>query len=1096
MSVPAHSDVTADVDVMAEADSDLELDLALEEEVFSGDSDYYQPSEDEDAELDQDFLDMELEEEVEDAINDSQEDEDDDEGERNERELNAIMAAATSSGLEDMGDTGDLNDIWAAGDEDLAEFEENLAKTAGIGKAKRRKGKGRGRKGPREHPLTPEIKAMLGDANQHYVNAEYAEAIKLYQDIITQDHHVHSAWVNLGMIQEELGRPDKALLFKMVAACIQPKDIDMWKSAASASIELGARHQAIFCLRKVLSLDPTDKDALWDRSFLLKEDGKIDAAIRGFNELLSMTPHHVKVIDELAKLYRSKENMDKAIELYEQAMDYHFERDDMSDDDNDENKFRYTEINMLTELYIMVGEYEKALMCIKYGVMYLQRRIDDIDWQTGLDPADEDAEFDPNTDDPEAVDFASFPVELRARMAVCRIHLDYIDVAKKHTEYVARYPAKQYSDLYHEIAAAYMEKAKHDLALELLQKIIDEEEAVDVDVLIRSGDCYREVGELETAIEFYTAVLEEQDQNLDVMMALAQVYEEIGEEEKAFDLVTHVMRLNRETRRLQDLENNNAMPAMSPTHDVTGVGSIFDEIGISDQARMAQSRIRHDRKARERQIEEEKTETTKRSFASLHEFKKRMEASNGTDSQAAAYYMEEARSLWEDFSHVKALYPSDKSKKFTGFRSKRLSGRHETDADIESELHKMVNRLASTIKRKDSAEDREALELLQEEQKELEERYRRIAGESSFRGISFGEWLQSFINYCFLLTNSGQASKAYELLNQLGDANVFYHDPQRRLGIKLTMIACALLADDHPTVYEVTRTISTIYQYQDDGYKLYTALLSNGSANIPWYSPAMTVKYLIRQVKTMDRLIRRAFKSRVDADENEDTQNAALHKFFEGTADDEETDNGPRPRGVPREKFPKKPIISLLLLLGNVLQIARNQTAAIVYYCRAYSLCPHEPLIALLTGVAFLNRAVQRITDNRHLQIVQAFTFLFKYYESRKELRYAQEAEYNIARAFHTLDLGHLAVPYYERALCLPSRMIVVQEGDEASMRGHSVEQLLEDVYDWEVPHPWSGDEDDPTDLRQEAAYNLHMIYVTSGNPGLAQMLMIKYCSV
>jgi uncharacterized membrane protein YgaE (UPF0421/DUF939 family) len=80
-----------------------------------------------------------------------------------------------------------------------------------------------------------------------------------------------------------------------------------------------------------------------------------------------------------------------------------------------------------------------------------------------------------------------------------------------------------------------------------------------------------------------------------------------------------------------------------------------------------------------------------------------------------------------------------------------LSGRHETDADIESELHKMVNRLASTIKRKDSAEDREALELLQEEQKELEERYRRIAGESSFRGISFGEWLQSFINVSFLL---------------------------------------------------------------------------------------------------------------------------------------------------------------------------------------------------------------------------------------------------------------------------------------------------------------------------------------------------------
>lgn len=162
----------------------------------------------------------------------------------------------------------------------------------------------------------------------------------------------------------------------------------------------------------------------------MKEDGKIDAAIRGFNQLLALTPHHVKVIDELAKLYRSKENMDKAIELYEQAMDYHFERDDMNDDDNEENKFRYTEINMLTELYIMVGEYEKALMCIKYGVMYLQRRIDDIDWQTGLDPVDEDEEFDPDSKDPETMEFSSFPVELRARMAVCRIHLGYIDIAK------------------------------------------------------------------------------------------------------------------------------------------------------------------------------------------------------------------------------------------------------------------------------------------------------------------------------------------------------------------------------------------------------------------------------------------------------------------------------------------------------------------------------------------------------------------------------------------------------------------------------------------------------------------------------------------
>jgi general transcription factor 3C polypeptide 3 (transcription factor C subunit 4) len=93
-------------------------------------------------------------------------------------------------------------------------------------------------------------------------------------------------------------------------------------------------------------------------------------------------------------------------------------------------------------------------------------------------------------------------------------------------------------------------------------------------------------------------------------------------------------------------------------------------------------------------------------------------------------------------------------------------------------------------------------------------------------------------------------------------------------------------------------------------------------------------------------------------------------------------------------------------------------------------------------------------------------------------------------------DLTHLAIPYYERALVLPSRKCVLNLGEEESMRGHTVEGLLETVYDWQTPHPWHDIVDDETDLRSEAAYNLHLIYVTSGSPGLSQMLMMKYCTV
>jgi hypothetical protein len=97
---------------------------------------------------------------------------------------------------------------------------------------------------------------------------------------------------------------------------------------------------------------------------------------------------------------------------------------------------------------------------------------------------------------------------------------------------------------------------------------------------------------------------------------------------------------------------------------------------------------------------------------------------------------------------------------------------------------------------------------------------------------------------------------------------------------------------------------------------------------------------------------------------------------------------------------------------------------------------------------------------------------------------------------FFLIDLTHLAIPYYERALVLPSRKLVLEVGEEEAMRGHKIENLLEAVYDWETPHPWHDIVDDETDLRSEAAYNLHLIYVTSGTPGLSQMLMMKYCTV
>lgn len=99
-----------------------------------------------------------------------------------------------------------------------------------------------------------------------------------------------------------------------------------------------------------------------------------------------------------------------------------------------------------------------------------------------------------------------------------------------------------------------------------------------------------------------------------------------------------------------------------------------------------------------------------------------------------------------------------------------------------------------------------------------------------------------------------------------------------------------------------------------------------------------------------------------------------------------------------KAKVPEKPVAALLSLYGHILACARSYVGAIGklllmlglfcihnifgidcknlfsgYYSRAYSVKPKDPLISLSMGLAYMHRSMQRISDNRHLQIMQVF---------------------------------------------------------------------------------------------------------------------------
>lgn len=136
-------------------------------------------------------------------------------------------------------------------------------------------------------------------------------------------------------------------------------------------------------------------------------------------------------------------------------------------------------------------------------------------------------------------------------------------------------------------------------------------------------------------------------------------------------------------------------------------------------------------------------------------------------------------------------------------------------------------------------------------------------------------------------------------------------------------------------------------------------------------------------------------------------------------------------------------------------------------------------MICLTAAVACFGRAQNRQVDNRHQVILQAFTFLHHYRELRKQDHLnrlkSSEVEYNFARAFHRLGLYQLAVPHYKEVLDMKQDKAKISKAKGVA----ATIQRQSGFIAW-----------------PEAAYNLSLVYIASGNPSLANQIIERYLRV
>ena len=387
-------------------------------------------------------------------------------------------------------------------------------------------------------------------------------------------------------------------------------------------------------------------------------------------------------------------------------------------------------------------------------------------------------------------------------------------------------------------------------------------------------------------------------------------------------------------------------------------------------------------------------------------------------------WMSIARELIEEFSTFDLFY-YDRKKPFIGY-FRRVGGRNE----LWNESALMV--LAIT---NNNIEDGKGQPDIKEKPDKAPE---------DFYGVHFDQWIDVFAQYAVFLARRGEEERCFSTLEVAHQSNVVNLSQRYGHTLQLCRLACALALEDSPQGSTSLRWFMKTYPLNSDSFRLYSAIsrlcsIPNGFATGP------ALKAFLRYIKTVDHTLLQA-DQRGEFDFKGDVPATWMPKsVMEGVV-----------------KHVKDHDPALFALHGHVLMCGGSYMAALNYYFRAFVITPEDPVLNLSIGIAYLQHAMKRLSENRQFQIQQGLSFIYRYHEIRTRdtiTVYCSEADFNLGRIWHLLGLISQAIPAYERCIELSKR-------------------VREEV----KQNPSPDDDACVDDFATEAAFAIQTIYALSGN--------------
>ncbi|KAG6843906.1 hypothetical protein H0H87_011895, partial [Tephrocybe sp. NHM501043] len=852
--------------------------------------------------------------------------------------------------------TAGLTKDWDFNIEDKdAEFRDDLREASGVGR-RRKKGKGR-QVGP---VLSQQVRSLIGDGNQAYVDSDLPTAIRIMQEVIRIEPRAASAWSVLAQCYSDTGHPQKALQLRIMAAHLR-HDADEWDRLANQSREQGYNQQALYCYRKVCSLDPSNVDALWDRASLAKETGELKTARNAFLAILKRFPHDLTVLAELRPILIELSELSTCASLFQGAFTHYQQTypsgrgmDLASNTEIPGGGFGLMEVLVLADLYNTLGEYEKAVGVIRRGTRWLQGRREQVYW----DGCEDDREFDLPETSPRlgvgeegSVEPGRYPMDINARhrLAVARIKMGEIEEGKLHANAVLSQEVLDYAPLFAEIADAYFDKKLYADARPIYELLGADAATSSLYVLLQTAACLRMLDELKEAAEVYEQVRVADPTHNEAKMKLAEIYEILNEPRKALELVYEV--IDSRKKRPKD-------PTSATSASTAASTSLFEEKAAktkSSTGNKTQGRLTH---AQLRQLEAEKEkEVVRGGMFPRSRPKKESQKQNEEDEDRMA------SRLNLDLEQDTLSRKSAKDRAVDVFRGVSFT-----------DWLRVIIQYCFVLTRRGQFEA-------------AEEILRHVLVSNAYQARRRQDTIRIALIACAILDQ--RPTIVVEQARKLITVHQFNNEPQR---ILIAVLSSGL----RPTDAFIT---STLQKHLFREMKLADVAVRNPEV-LRWN--ALNKRY------AMTATVKAEPGDEEDAEDAEPTTAGATDK-----------DGKDGKLEIPT-KF--NPII--VAIYGQICIAAKSYQSAIFYLLHAYDYCPQDPMVCLCLAIASIGRAMQRQSDNRHHLITQAMAFLSQYRKLRAHdsPQVMGEIEYNFGRAFHQLGLYSHAVTHYERVLALAEK--------------------------------------------------------------------------